>query len=133
MQRVRRRWTWEGPTEADTSSKYAHCFVRSYGWFELGDSIFITMEYPELGDLQAHLGRPLPEYEARQIASQVLEGLSFMHDNGFVHGDLKPGVRPFLVLFRYRLLRETDIQLEEYHGCVSGIGLVREDWRLWYI
>jgi calcium/calmodulin-dependent protein kinase I len=51
------------------------------------------MEYIEHGDLQKYLSRPLPESEARQITGQVLEGLHFMHDNGFVHRDLKPGVR----------------------------------------
>ncbi|VUC37622.1 unnamed protein product [Clonostachys rosea] len=70
---------------------YSHCFVRSDGWFEIGDSIYITMEYMEHGDLQRHLSHPLPELEARQIVGQVLEGLRFMHDNGFVHRDLKPG------------------------------------------
>ncbi|OAQ80658.1 protein kinase [Purpureocillium lilacinum] len=72
---------------------YWHCFVRSHGWFELDDSVFITMEYLEHGDLEQHLKSPLPEVEARQITGQVLEGLSFMHQNGFIHRDLKPGVR----------------------------------------
>ncbi|KLU85752.1 CAMK protein kinase [Magnaporthiopsis poae ATCC 64411] len=71
--------------------KYAHCFVNSSGWFELGDSIFISMEYLELGDLGRHIAQPLAEIESRQISSQVLEGLAYMHDNGFVHRDLKPG------------------------------------------
>jgi len=71
---------------------YAHCFVRSGGWFEIGDSIFIVMEYLPYGDLQACLNTALPEREARQICRQVLEGLGYMHDNGFVHRDLKPGV-----------------------------------------
>lgn len=51
------------------------------------------MEYYEMGDLQRYLTRPLPEPEARRITFQVLEGLEFMHDNGFVHRDIKPGVR----------------------------------------
>jgi len=49
------------------------------------------MEYLELGDLQNHLARPLHESDARDITSQVLEGLQIMHENGFVHRDLKPG------------------------------------------
>lgn len=51
------------------------------------------MEYIAFGDLQRYLAKPLPEVEARRITGQVLEGLGFMHDNGFVHRDLKPGVR----------------------------------------
>ncbi|KAH7126103.1 kinase-like domain-containing protein [Dactylonectria macrodidyma] len=70
--------------------KYKHCFVSSQGWYEHQDSVFITMEFLPLGDLQRHLTRPLPEHQARQITEQVLEGLQFMHDNGFIHRDLKP-------------------------------------------
>ncbi|ORY61767.1 kinase-like domain-containing protein [Pseudomassariella vexata] len=71
--------------------KYSHCFVRSYGWFESADSVFITMEYLRHGDLQKRLTQPLPEGQARQIIAQVLEGLQHMHNNGFVHRELKPG------------------------------------------
>ncbi|KAH8121630.1 protein kinase-like protein [Trichoderma asperelloides] len=71
--------------------KYAHCFVQSFGWFEIDESIFIAMEYYEMGDLQRYLTKPLPEPEARRITFQVLEGLEFMHENGFVHRDIKPG------------------------------------------
>ncbi|KAI1452649.1 kinase-like domain-containing protein [Annulohypoxylon moriforme] len=72
-------------------SRYSHCFVRSDGWFDNADSVFITMEYLEKGDLHKYLTKPLPEFEVRIITSQVLEGLKYMHDNGFVHRDLKPG------------------------------------------
>lgn len=56
--------------------------------------MFIAMEYFEHRDLQRHLSLspPLPESEAQQIVFQVLEGLSFMHENNFSHRDLKPGV-----------------------------------------
>jgi serine/threonine protein kinase len=53
------------------------------------------MEYLELGDLHDYLlnkDQPLPELEARCIMFQILEGLDFMHDNGFAHRDLKPRV-----------------------------------------
>jgi serine/threonine protein kinase len=66
--------------------------VKSFGWFENDESVFIAMEYFPLGDLQNYLSLPLPENEVKQITSQVLEGLTFMHDNGFAHRDLKPTV-----------------------------------------
>jgi len=53
------------------------------------------MEYLELGDLQHYLRQSpaLPESEAGDISFQILEGLAFMHENGFAHRDLKPAVR----------------------------------------
>lgn len=52
------------------------------------------MEYLEQGDLLAYLnhGPPLSERDVKVIASQILEGLTMMHGNEFVHGDLKPNV-----------------------------------------
>ncbi|KAI9772550.1 MAG: hypothetical protein M1840_000755 [Geoglossum simile] len=70
--------------------KYNICFVKSLGWYESPECIFIAMEYFPLGDLQNYLSSPLPEKDTQQIIFQVLEGLSFMHDNGFAHRDLKP-------------------------------------------
>ncbi|CAI7591897.1 unnamed protein product [Penicillium glandicola] len=73
--------------------KYERCFVKSFGWYQNEASLFIAMEYLELGDLQNYLrnkGKPLQEFEAQCIMSQILEGLDLMHDNGFAHRDLKP-------------------------------------------
>ena len=50
------------------------------------------MEYLEHGDLQKHLLRPIPEEEAKVIAQQLVEGITFMHSNSFAHRDLKPAV-----------------------------------------
>lgn len=50
------------------------------------------MEYIPRGDLNSYLTQPLPENEAREITFQVAEGLHELHENGFVHRDLKPQV-----------------------------------------
>jgi serine/threonine protein kinase len=76
--------------------------------------VFIAMEYFPLGDLQNYLSSPLSEKEVKQIASQILEGLSFMHDNGFAHRDLKPTVsllvylhnHGFICILRYLIIPE---------------------------
>lgn len=66
--------------------------MEALGWFDNPRSVFVTMEYIELGDLEQHLDPPLGEAAAQQISSQLLEGLEHIHSNGFVHRDLKPAV-----------------------------------------
>ncbi|KAJ5952990.1 uncharacterized protein N7479_011403 [Penicillium vulpinum] len=83
---------------ATKQMEYERCFVKSFGWYQNKASLFIAMEYLELGDLQDYLNdknQPLPESEARDIMSQILEGLDLMHDNGFTHRDLKPNIADF--------------------------------------
>jgi calcium/calmodulin-dependent protein kinase I len=58
------------------------------------------MEYFPDGDLQSFMSSPLPETDVQLITSQVLEGLSFMHDNGYAHRDLKPSVNHLATLHR---------------------------------
>ncbi|KAF2489067.1 kinase-like protein [Lophium mytilinum] len=71
---------------------YNRCFVQSFGWYEWENALLIAMEYLPLGDLQDHLSESsqLFEPEGQQVTSQLLEGLSFMHQNGYMHRDLKP-------------------------------------------
>ncbi|KAL5363914.1 kinase-like domain-containing protein [Aspergillus floccosus] len=71
--------------------KYERCFVKSFGWFQSPEHLFISMEYLELGDLHHYLQdkAPLSEPDAKDISYQILDGLCLMHDNGFAHRDLK--------------------------------------------
>jgi len=50
------------------------------------------MEFFPLGDLAACLDVPLVEHHAKDVTTQLLEGLIVMHDLGFTHRDLKPKV-----------------------------------------
>ncbi|PQE08308.1 kinase-like domain-containing protein [Rutstroemia sp. NJR-2017a BVV2] len=93
VKKIRKADNYERELEAIalfSHEKYAHCFVKSFGWYDDEDDIYITMEYFEKGDLQKHLQSPLAEIEGQCIVSQVLEGLSYMHRHGFAHRDLKP-------------------------------------------
>ncbi|KAH8646451.1 kinase-like domain-containing protein [Ilyonectria robusta] len=71
--------------------RYRDCFVRSFGWYDTPDAIYITMEYLPLGDLQSYISRRrLKEAEAKRITLQILQGIAFMHQSGFAHRDIKP-------------------------------------------
>ncbi|KAM7184588.1 Protein kinase-like domain containing protein, partial [Naviculisporaceae sp. PSN 640] len=73
--------------------KFSRCFVKSYGWFHGRDILCVSLEYLPLGDLRGYLsaqGGRISQLEAQQIASQLLYGLKFMHEEGFTHRDLKP-------------------------------------------
>jgi serine/threonine protein kinase len=52
------------------------------------------MEYCHLGDLHHYLLREqsLSIADTQQLVYQIIEGLHQMHENGFAHRDLKPGV-----------------------------------------
>ena len=92
-------------------------FVRFHGWFAHENIEYFALEYIQLGNLEENLKkreRPgkdilniremirrgnkkaevrLPEAEVKDILTQILEGIEFMHANGHIHRDLKPEVR----------------------------------------
>ncbi|KAH7128893.1 kinase-like domain-containing protein [Dactylonectria macrodidyma] len=75
--------------------KYSSCFVQFYGWWERTQRpqfLFIAMEHCPLGDLDSYVSSqgPVPVDQAQEIAAQVLDGLCYMHEEGFAHRDLKP-------------------------------------------
>jgi len=50
------------------------------------------MEYFQEGDLNKHIGKPLPQETVQNILKQILEGLVVMHQEGITHRDIKPEV-----------------------------------------
>ena len=107
------------------------CFVKSFGWYESPGCVFIAMEYFPLGDLQNYLSSPLPEKDTQQVTHQVLEGLSFMHDNGFAHRDLKPNVSLFLLCIamasRPSSITQTLLKIAEHSCTIQRPRLVGEN------
>jgi len=79
---------------ADNKIQFDPYFVRTFGWFEDPGSIYIAMEYLPNGDLYHHAQNipPFSELDASKIIRQLIQGVQFMHDNGFAHRDLKPQV-----------------------------------------
>jgi len=62
------------------------------GRCRLGNSefIFVVMEYAEENLAQVLPLRALTEVEARDLLEPTLEALAYLHQQGFVHGRLKP-------------------------------------------
>ncbi|GIZ41066.1 hypothetical protein CKM354_000438200 [Cercospora kikuchii] len=73
-----------------TTEKYERFFVKSDGWYDDSENVYISMEFMAYGSLQQHLTQPLPEAEARLIVEQVLTGVNYMHQENYAHRDLKP-------------------------------------------
>ena len=55
--------------------------------------VYIFMDYMKLGDLGKYIDFIWEEDDTKLVAQQLLSGLSFMHENGITHRDLKPAVR----------------------------------------
>ncbi|KAA6396479.1 MAG: putative mitogen-activated protein kinase kinase kinase 8.1, partial [Streblomastix strix] len=66
-------------------------FVRAFGYKEIGDNIFILMQFASLGSLQKAIDSELiPSAKTLIIiAHNILEFLSQLHKQGLVHCDLK--------------------------------------------
>ena len=64
------------------------------GWYTTDTSLCIALEYFPLGDLQKHMysSGPMAHSDVRDISFQIMEGLDYMHREGFAHRDVKPSV-----------------------------------------
>ena len=64
--------------------------VPVYSFGEEGDLTYIVMRYVEGGTLKQRLGRPMPLKQAAKITSQIARALSYAHEQGVIHRDVKP-------------------------------------------
>lgn len=77
--------------EAKSLAKLSHpniVNILDYGEYE--DMPYFVMEYLPGGTLKQKLGQVLPWQEAIQILLPVANGLSYAHQHGIIHRDVKP-------------------------------------------
>ncbi|KAK4225590.1 putative serine/threonine-protein kinase [Podospora fimiseda] len=89
-------WNYRAELEAIvkfSQPEYDPHFVRTFGWFEDEQSVFLAMENLPAGDLEGFKNSspaPLTELDTTQIVRHLIGGVRHMHENGFPHRDLKP-------------------------------------------
>ena len=67
--------------------------MQFYGLHSDKSYVYIFMEYMKLGDLGKYIDFIWEEDDTKLVVQQLLSGLSFMHERGITHRDLKPAVR----------------------------------------
>jgi serine/threonine-protein kinase len=77
----------------------------------------IVMEYVNGGSLRDRLIRPLPLRDALRTAREICEGLSFVHKNRTVHGNLRPSN---ILLSDSGEVKITDFGLSEHYVSEEG-------------
>jgi serine/threonine protein kinase len=102
--------------EARAAGKLTHPnIVTIYEFGEEGDLAYLAMELLEGTDLRQRLKEgSLSAAEAVEIAVQVADGLSFAHERGVVHRDIKPG--------NIMLLERGDVKIMDF-----GVARMRSD------
>lgn len=79
--------------EAQTLAKFKHPnIVKVYSVFQENNTAYMVMEYEEGKPLDSLLKNKntLTETELKQILLPILDGLSMVHEAGFIHRDIKP-------------------------------------------
>ena len=66
--------------------------LELFNYFEDDSYVYMVMELCKNGELYRYIqrrGRPLSEPEARGVATQLVQGMLYLHSNGIIHRDLK--------------------------------------------
>jgi len=81
--------------EAKILAKFRHPnIVRVNRYFKANDTAYFVMDFEDGESLQSLLSRttePLDEARIKNICTQVLNGLSAVHEQKYLHRDIKPG------------------------------------------
>ena len=64
--------------------------MQIQSWFEDVELVYSAMEHFQYGDLQNYMNQNWSEVQVKNVASQLLEAIVIMHNNGFMHRDIKP-------------------------------------------
>ena len=79
--------------EIDIMSKCEHAnILRLYDRADFKNRLYLMLEYCEGGDLSKLISKKgrLPEAEAQRYLIDLVTGLKYLFEKGFVHRDLKP-------------------------------------------
>ena len=65
--------------------------LKLYAYFEDDDFVYLVLELCENGELQRYLkalGHPLSEDEVREVMTQLLDRMLYLHSHNILHRDL---------------------------------------------
>jgi serine/threonine protein kinase len=115
--------------EARSMFRMSHPHViRVSDLIDEGDTVAFVMEYVEGETLKEYLDRKgaLPDNEVREIFSQMLDAVGYVHEQKMVHRDIKPS--NFMIdkkgkvkLMDFGIAKNTDANAAEYTQTGTGM------------
>ena len=78
--------------QAAALSNWHANIIKFYNWYETRNHFWIIYEYCVGGTLATLIkaDERLPEDTLKKFAYEILEGLSYLHSQGIIYGDLRP-------------------------------------------
>lgn len=110
------------------TSKHGFCFLRQTNhpnivsfkyMIEIGEKTGFVMEYADYGNLSDYMFETYqPGLRLPILATHIIQGLAYIHQTGFIHGDLKPGNILVFSNGSQRMAKITDIDTFEPIGSI---------------